>query len=203
MLTNRPRSFHHTSLNEAGLCDRQKLILLFFRAFFKRIPAKTIEYRNYSKFSPEAFLHKLQQELNRGITCNSEDKQCDLFSDIFRTILDHHVPLKTKTIGNQATFMTKDLSKSIMNRSSFKNRFLKWPSCENFLADKKAKNLCNSFNKKAKKTYFEKATETESWLGKCFGVQSNLSFHQKALFVIMTQQLKLIIKSFKINLNYL
>ena len=126
-----------------------------------------------------------------------------MFSDIFRTILDHHVPLKTKTIGNQATFMTKDLSKSIMNRSSFKNRFLKWPSCENFLADKKAKNLCNSFNKKAKKTYFEKATETESWLGKCFGVQSNLSFHQKALFVIMTQQLKLIIKSFKINLNYL
>ena len=162
MLINSPRSFHHTSLIETGLSDCHKLILPFFRAFFKRIPAKTIEYRNYSKFSPEAFLHKLQQELNRGITCNSEDKQCDLFSDIFRTILDHHVPLKTKTIGNQATFMTKDLSKSIMNRSSFKNRFLKWPSCENFLADKKAKNLCNSFNKKAKKTYFEKATETES-----------------------------------------
>ena len=55
--------------------------------------------------------------------------------------------------------MTKELSKSIINTSRFKNRYLKWPSCENFLAYKKAKNLCNSLNKKAKKTYFEKATE--------------------------------------------
>ena len=46
-----------------------------------------------------------------------------------------------------------------MNRSRFKNRYLKWPSRENFLAYKKAKNLCNSLNKKAKKAYFEKATE--------------------------------------------
>ena len=90
----------------------------------------------------------------------TQDKQYDLFSDIFRTILDHHVSLKTKRIrGNQAKFMTKELSKSIMNRSRFKNRYLKWPSLENFLAYKKAKNLCNSLNKNAKKTYLEKATE--------------------------------------------
>ena len=55
--------------------------------------------------------------------------------------------------------MTKELSKSIMNRSRFKNRCLKWPSRENFLDYKKAKKLCNSLNKKVKKTYFGKATE--------------------------------------------
>ena len=54
---------------------------------------------------------------------------------------------------------------------------------------KKVKNLCNYLNKKAKKTYFEKVTETESWLVKSFGVQSNLSFDQKASFIIMTYQL--------------
>ena len=135
MLTNRPKIFHHTSLIETGLSDCHKLILSFFRAFFKRIPAKTIEYRNYSKFSPEAFLHELDQELNKGIICNSQDKLHDPFSDIFRTILDHHAPLKTKIIwGNQATFMTKELSKSIMNRLRSKNRYLKWPSHEKFLA---------------------------------------------------------------------
>ena len=159
-VTNRPKSFHHTSLIETGLSDFHELILSFFRAFFKRIPAKTIEYRNYSKFCPEAFLHKLDQELNKGIIYNSQDKQCDLFSDISRTILDHHAPLKTKIIrGNQIKFMTKQLSTSIMNRSKFRNRYLKWPLRENFLVYKKAKNLCNSLNKKAKKTYFEKATE--------------------------------------------
>ena len=47
-----------------------------------------------------------------------------------------------------------------MNRSRFKNRHLKWPSRENYQAYKKAKNLCNSLNKKGKKTYFEKATES-------------------------------------------
>ena len=160
MLTNRTKSFHHTSLIETGLSDCHELILSFFRAFFKRIPAKNTEYGNYSKFCSEAFLHKLDQELNKGIIYNSQDKQCDLFSDIFRTILDHHAPLKTKIIrGNQTKFMTKELSTSIMNRSKFKNRYLKWPLRENFLVYKKAKNLCNSLNKKAKKTYFEKATE--------------------------------------------
>ena len=108
MLTNRPRSFHHTSLIETGMSDCHKLILSLLRAFFKRIPAKAIEYRNYNKFSPDTFLHELDQELNKGIICNSQDKQYDLFSDIFRTILDHHAPLKTKIIrGNQAKFMTK------------------------------------------------------------------------------------------------
>ena len=53
--------------------------------------------------------------------------------------------------------MTKDLSKYIMTRSRFKNRYLKWTSRENFLAYKKAKSLCNSLNKE--QTYFEKATE--------------------------------------------
>ena len=124
MLTNRPRSFHHTSLIETGMSDCHKLMLLLFRTFFKRIPAKTIEYRNYSKFSPEAFLHNLDQELNKGIIYNSQDKQYDLFADIFRTVLDHHAPLKTKRI-NQAKSMTKELSKSIMNRSRYKNRYLK------------------------------------------------------------------------------
>ena len=136
------------------------MIPSFFRAFFKRIPAKTIEYRNYSQFSPEDFLHKLGQELNKGIIYSSQDNQYDLFSDIFRTILDHHAPLKAKIIrGNQAKFMTKELSKSIMNRSRFKKRYLKWLSRENFLACKKGGNLCNSLNKKAKMTYFEKVTE--------------------------------------------
>ena len=51
---------------------------------------------------------------------------------------------------------------------SFKNRYLKWPSHENFLAYKKAKNLCKFLNKKAKNTYFEKATENGIMASKKF-----------------------------------
>ena len=114
MVTNGPKLFHHTSLIEICLSDFHKLILSFFRAFLKLTPAKTIEYRSYRKFSSEAFLHKLDQELNKGIICNSHDKQYNLFSDIFRITLDQHAPLKTKIIrGHQAKILTKELSKSI------------------------------------------------------------------------------------------
>ena len=101
MLTNRPRGFHHTSLIETGMSGCYKLIVSSFKAFWKSIPAETIEYHNYSKFIIEAFLHELDQELNKVIIDNSQDKQYDLFSNIFRTVLDHHAPLKTKRIrGN-------------------------------------------------------------------------------------------------------
>ena len=100
------------------------------------------------------------KEFKKGIIYNSQDKECDLFSDISRTILGVR--------GNQAKFMMKEVSKSIMNKSRFKNRYLKWPSRENFLAYKKGKNFCDSLSKKANKTYFEKATENRIMESKKF-----------------------------------
>ena len=41
-LTNKSRCFHHTATFEAGLSDGQKLILTFFKAFFKGLPLKDI-----------------------------------------------------------------------------------------------------------------------------------------------------------------
>lgn len=37
-------------------------------------------------------------------------------------------------------------------------KYLNWPSRENFLAYRKAKNICNSLNKKAKWDYFKSVT---------------------------------------------
>ena len=83
MLTNRPRSFRHTSLIKTGMSDCHKLIASLFRALFKSISAKTIEYRNYSKFNPEVFIHELEQELNKDIIYNSQDKQYDLLNQVW------------------------------------------------------------------------------------------------------------------------
>ena len=90
-------------------------------------------------------------------------------SDVFRSVLDRHAPLKRKIIRrNQGPFMTKQQSKAIINRSKLRNRYIKWPSRENFLDYKKAKNTCNNLNKSAKKSYFDKVTS------KCF--MSNKGF---------------------------
>ena len=56
--------------------------------------------------------------------------------------------------ANNAPFMTKTLSKAIMNRSRFKNRFLKNPNKENELKYKKQRNYCVGLLKKEKKKYF-------------------------------------------------
>ena len=65
--------------------------------------------------------------------------------------------LKQKSVrGNHATFMTKELNKAIMNKSKAKTSCVKWPSQENFVAYKRAKNRCNSFTGKAKRKFSTK-----------------------------------------------
>ena len=97
MLTNRPRSFHNTRLIKTGLSDCHKMIVSVFRAFFKRLPAKVIEYRNYKTFDHNAFLRNLLQELIKRSSYNDE-QQYDTFTSIFRKVLDKHGPLKMKKL---------------------------------------------------------------------------------------------------------
>ena len=168
MLTNRPRNFHNTSLIETALSDCHEMIASVFRAFFKRLLAKVIEHGTYKTFDQNKFLRDLDQELIRSNSYN-DGQQYDTSTSIFRRVLDKHAPLKMKKLrGNQIKFMTKELRKAIMDRSRLKNKYLKWPSRENVLANKKAKNICNSLSKKAKKDYFKKATVD--------GVMSNRKF---------------------------
>ena len=91
---------------------------------------------------------------------------------MFSEVLGYHAPLKKKVVrGDQAPFMTKDLSMAMMIKSKAKNQYVKWPSRENYLAFKKAKNKCTSINKKAKKDYFKEATK--------YGVMTNKEFWKK------------------------
>ena len=58
--------------------------------------------------------------------------------------------------------MTKNLSKAIMNKSKAKEKYLNWPSRENFVSYKELKVnviLCNSLTKKAKRDFFQEAAK--------------------------------------------
>ena len=158
MLTNRPRCFHKTSIFEIGISDHHKLILSFFLSYFTRIPPKTIEYRKYKTFDKSKYLHDLDQELLKGAMYQNNEEMYSNFTRIFQNVINKHAPLKQKKVrGNHAPFMTKDLSKAIMNKSKTRNRYLKWPSRENFLGMKSAKNLCNNLIKTNKKILFSKS----------------------------------------------
>ena len=87
---------------------------------------------------------KLYVDLYRK--CNETyEKLLETFVDI----LNHHTPWKQKQIrGNHAPFMTKELSKGIMEKLKTRNKYLKWSSRENYVSYKKSENKCNSFIKK-------------------------------------------------------
>ena len=74
MLTNRSGSFHNTSLIEAGLSECHKMIVSVFRAFFRKLPAKVIEYRNYETFDQNEFLRNLDQESVKSNSYNGEQQ---------------------------------------------------------------------------------------------------------------------------------
>ena len=90
---------------------------------FERIPLEKVEYRSFKKFDVTKFLGDLDQEKIQGEMYKYNNDTYLTFSDVFRSELDRHAPLKRKMIrGNQGPFMTKQLSKAIMNRSKLRNR---------------------------------------------------------------------------------
>ena len=76
----------------------------------------------------------------------------DKLTKIFKETTDKHAPQNKERIwDNQASFMTKELSKQIMKRSKSKNFYFKWPSRENFFAHENEKKKQNKKKTKKKK----------------------------------------------------
>ena len=51
ILTNKPRSFQHSSTYETGLSDHHHMITTFMRAHLVRLQPKRITYRSYKNFT--------------------------------------------------------------------------------------------------------------------------------------------------------
>ena len=67
----------------------------------------------------------------------------DEFKGVFMTTLAKHAPMKKKLVrANNAPFMNKTLTKSVMLRSRLRNKFNKSPTVENEAAYKIQRNLC-------------------------------------------------------------
>ena len=77
--------------------------------------------------------------------------------------------------GNNKPFMTKALSKAIMQRTHFRNKFLKNPTTENRLIYNWQRNFCLSLLRKEKKEYFANLNEKDITDNRTFGALSNLS----------------------------
>ena len=119
----------------------------------------TIHYRDYKYFDLEAFINDVKDANLDAIVSLSDDPN-SVYSDFrahFKSILDLYAPLKSKTLrGNQAPFMSKDLSKAIMTRSRLKIKFNPPKTKANWKACTLQRNKCVQLRKKAiKKSLFK------------------------------------------------
>ena len=87
-------------------------------------------------------------------------KNPQLFFELCRNELKHHAPKAKKYLrGNNKPFMTKVLSKSIMERTNLRNTFLKNPIVANKLAYTKQRKFSVSLLRKVKREYFANLNE--------------------------------------------
>ena len=87
---------------------------------------------DFKKFDKERFMDSLQHTL--GQESFDWSKNLDKFYEMCHTIFNSHAPKKKKCIrGNNKPFMAKAYSEAIMQRTRFRNKFLKNPNDQNKL----------------------------------------------------------------------
>ena len=124
MLTNRPRSFQNSVAVEIGLSDHYKMVITVLKCHFVCLKSIPIQYRNYKTFNPEAVKKNISSaDLNSIIHSSvNPNKAYKNFCKCFKEIPEGYAPLRCNVIrGNQAPFMSKELSKVIMTRSRVKS----------------------------------------------------------------------------------
>ena len=152
ILTNRKQSFQFSKTIETGLSDHHMLIYTMFKAKFIKLPPKIIRYRQYKNFDQTKFLNELYSKIG-----HLENLNCDIFIESFVKLLDHHAPIKTKSIrANNKEHVTKELRKAIMIRSKLKRIKNTSNDPEDDARYKRQRNLVVNMNRKAKKSLFNK-----------------------------------------------
>ena len=86
----------------------------------KRGIHKTIQYRCYKNFNEEQFLNNLSETLNNiRFEHGNSDSNFSLWVSSFVSVLDEHVPVKTKRVRHdiQPEWLNEDIKDAIKNRN--------------------------------------------------------------------------------------
>ena len=150
ILSNKKYSLQNTRVVETGLSDHHSLIYSMLKCNYTKLPARKYCYRDYKKLDNLKFLTDLQVRLKQNILSYGD------FEKVFSSLLDEHVPLKTKFFrANNSLHMSKPLRKAIMKRSKLKNIANKTKLLEDMTNYRKQRNLVVSLNRKEKKKLFD------------------------------------------------
>ena len=97
ILTNKPLSFHTSTVIQTRLSDFYKMVVAVMKMHFPKVKPRVIRCRKYKTFNSDAFVNTLRKELNKQKKFLDE-KGLYTFSEICTYILDKHAPKKKNGI---------------------------------------------------------------------------------------------------------
>ena len=98
---------------------------------FERLKPRVINYKDYKSFEDNLFREELLFELSNSTLEQNADR-LEQFIEMCQKALNHHAPAKQKFVqDNHLSFMNKTLSKAIMHRTRFRNKYLRNKTDEN------------------------------------------------------------------------
>ena len=116
ILTNVPRMFRSTCVIDTGLPVFHLVTVTVMRKTFNKIRPKIINHRSYRDFSNETFGVFLINNLSNKVFLNNDDGLEKLCKTTVDTLNSFATIRKKYAWCNQIPFLTKKLSKEIMNR---------------------------------------------------------------------------------------
>ena len=136
---------------ETGLSDFHKMTISVMKIFYKKQKPNIIRYRNYKNFNNELFINDVEELTSKY----NEPLKFESFKNIVDKILEKHAPMKKRFLrANQAPFVNKKISKEIMKRSRFRNKFLHSKSDIDRKAYNKQRNICVTLIRQEKKNFY-------------------------------------------------
>lgn len=116
ILRNKPLFFQSSIVTETGLSHYHNFIATFLKSDFIRLDPKTID--------KNSFLNDLK-ETNFDLSTNDPKEKYRFIADTFIMFVERHAPLKERFArGNQASFMKKELRKTMNTKRRLRNNFL-------------------------------------------------------------------------------
>ena len=122
IITNRPKGFQSSMVIETGLSDFHKMCITVMKMYYSKQEPTIIHYRKLKGFNNDSFIKDLQTLLTKSF--NEETIPFQALRESVNVTLEKHAPTRKRYArANQAPSMNKLLSKEIMKRSHFRNKF--------------------------------------------------------------------------------
>lgn len=161
IITNDSKMFRSTGAIKNGTSDCHNLIYGVMNQQMKGLPARKIQYRSYKNFDEKDFQKDIEcAPWHVGGIFDDLDDKYWYFNTLLNDLMDHHVPLKSKTIRpKQPVFMNSKLRKCVNRKAQLYNLKCKYPTKANFDKYRKIRNRTSNVRKESIKNYFvEKCT---------------------------------------------